>query len=192
MHKHLKVSLALILFLNGIFKGLKRFIINTQGLNIGDLITYNNTFQKKIGSVYPIGCLNIGSYIHSLELFPKTGSKFIRTNGSYGTIISSNSLYVCIKLPSGKYRLFLNKCLCFLGKIFFINKNKIKKASQLFFSGHGPIVRGKAKNAVDHPHGGGTGNTCLGLKNSKNFIGKFSRGIKTRKKYKIYSKFLLK
>ena len=52
-------------------------------------------------------------------------------------------------------------------------------------------MRGKAKNPVDHPHGGGEGNSPIGLKHPKTPTGKPTKGYKTRKKKKS-SKHIIK
>jgi len=52
-------------------------------------------------------------------------------------------------------------------------------------------VRGKAMNPVDHPHGGGEGNSPIGLKHPKTPWGKPTKGYKTRKRNKS-SKYIIK
>ena len=43
-----------------------------------------------------------------------------------------------------------------------------------------------------HPHGGGEGNSPIGMKYPKTYKGKPALGVKTRNKKKVSSKFIIK
>ena len=57
--------------------------------------------------------------------------------------------------------------------------------------GRRPQVRGKAMNAVDHPHGGGEGASPIGLKHPKTPWGAPALGFKTRNRKKASSQFIV-
>lgn len=70
-----------------------------------------------------------------------------------------NKLLTNILLPSNKkiHLNFMLICFIYYNQIFKIEEaRKIPKASIKFKLGFKPKVRGIAKNAVDHPHGGNT------------------------------------
>jgi large subunit ribosomal protein L2 len=69
---------------------------------------------------------------------------------------------------------------------------KLGKAGRKRLMGRRPIVRGKAKNPVDHPHGGGEGGSSIGMKHPKTPAGKPTYGYKTRKRTKASNKFIVK
>ena len=55
-----------------------------------------------------------------------------------------------------------------------------------------PKTRGTAKNAVDHPHGGGEGRSPRGHKRSRTAQGRpTGKGQKTRKPNKYSNKFIV-
>jgi large subunit ribosomal protein L2 len=85
---------------------------------------------------------------------------YARSSGTYGKILNKNSsLYLTlIKLPSGAYKLFNSFLVVTLNKNSLPNIKKIFSQKAGFFSSFGkkPHVRGVARNAVDHPHGGRT------------------------------------
>src|SRR3989344_4534507 len=59
---------------------------------------------------------------------------------------------------------------------------QVGKAGTRRLMGIRPSVRGKAMNPCDHPHGGGEGNTPIGMPHPKTPWGKLARGGKTRRK----------
>lgn len=66
------------------------------------------------------------------------------------------------------------------------------KAGRIRNKGIRPTVRGKAKNVVDHPHGGGEGGTSIGLKYPKTPWGLPTLGYRTRDKKKYSKKMIIK
>ena len=66
---------------------------------------------------------------------------------------------------------------------------KIGKAGRNRWLGKRPLVRGVAKNPVDHPHGGGEGKTSGG-RDPVSPWGQSAKGLKTRKNKKT-NKFII-
>ena len=86
---------------------------------------------------------------------------YCRSIGSVGKIIlhNKNKLLTYINLPSKKkiYISSTNFCFIYFNQIFKIEEvRKIPKASIKLNCGYKSSVRGIAKNAIDHPHGGNT------------------------------------
>ena len=98
------------------------------------------------------------SYIFNLQL---NKIVYCRAVGSVAKVVmhNKNKLLTCINLPSKqrKYISSLNYCFIYFNQIFKIEEaRKIPKASIKLTRGYKSSVRGIAKNAIDHPHGGNT------------------------------------
>lgn len=68
----------------------------------------------------------------------------------------------------------------------------VGKAGRKRGLGRRPKVRGVVKNPIDHPHGGGEGRSPIGRPKPVTPWGKPALGIKTRKKTKASSKYILR
>ena len=183
--------IALILYNNG-FMG---YIIATQNMRLGLVIyNYNSFFIPKHhelinGNNFCILNLPTGSLINHIELIPNMGACFIRSAGTTAKIIKKyNNEYTLIKLKSKEQRLINNKCFVNLGIVSNINNHliKLKKAGQARWLGMQPHVRGRAKNPVDHPHGGRTNGGII----PRTPTGALTKGVLTRIN-KITSKFII-
>lgn len=153
--------IGLILYNNGFMS----YIIATQNMTIGSLI-FNYTYnfipkQHELQNGYSF-CLNnlpTGSLINNIELIPMLGSVLVRAAGTTAKIIKKyNDFYIQIKLKSKEQRLINKNSYVVLGIVSNINNHlvKLRKAGQSRWLGVHPHVRGRAKNPVDHPHGGRT------------------------------------
>lgn len=98
--------------------------------------------------------------ISHIEPFPKKGAIYARSAGVRAIFISYNFFKqtVLIKLPSTLNKVFPLYSLALLGHVAFKEKSRTKSTKYgLWLSkGKGYIVRGVAKNPIDHPHGGRT------------------------------------
>jgi large subunit ribosomal protein L2 len=72
--------------------------------------------------------------------------------------------YALIRLPSGEVRKVLLTCMASIGDLSNPDNQNVvlAKAGRKRLMGYKPIVRGVAKNPIDHPHGGGEGKTSGG------------------------------
>lgn len=171
----------LVIFLSGYLKGTYKLYLHGHSLKIGDLISFSNQFPIKIGSYRNLSQLFAGLTIYNLTNTPSGLCTIARSLGTKAKIIYYTKKYVCVKLPSGQFKLFHNKCKAVVGQNSFLYK-KIQtfKASIRKFKNLRPTVRGVAMNAFDHPHGGGCGKTSIGLCSSKTPWGKFHYGVRTK------------
>ena len=175
--------IALVYYINGLFS----YIIATHNLTINSLI-YNFTQneipeynQLILGNSFCIKNLPTGILINNIELIPTLGSCLVRAAGTSAKLIKIyNNNYIQIKLRSGEQRLINKFCFVTLGMISNINNHlkKLKKAGQSRWLGIAPHVRGRAKNPVDHPHGGRTNGGII----PRTPKGVLTKGIVTRKK----------
>nr|YP_010555030.1 ribosomal protein L2 [Pogoniopsis schenckii]UYP51010.1 ribosomal protein L2 [Pogoniopsis schenckii] len=155
------------------YNGEKKYILYPDGIKIGDEIISGIKIPIDIGNALSLKNIYLGTLIHNLEMLFGVGGKIARMAGSSAKIVSNNSNYYTLKLPSGKLKLIFNNCLSTIGKVGSNNIFKISyykslsKAGIKRWIGKRPLVRGSAMNAIDHPHGGGEGKTSIGLKSPK-------------------------
>lgn len=161
-------------------KTLKRYaILNT---NTGFLFKLNSNFSsffqkgKKIeqflitkkDSIFQTGqSFKLGER-GSFAAFRRNQYNYVKSSGSYFTVISKDNDNLIVKLPSGKIKKFPLENFFKKGANPFPEKSRINYGSagfKLHLLGGKSKVRGVAKNPVDHPHGGGEGKKS-GIKKS--------------------------
>jgi len=164
----------------------EKFILAPEGIKLNQYIQSSPEAELKIGNALPLKNIPIGSLIHNISLHPNGHGKLIRSAGTSAQLIQKiNNKYAKIRLSSGELKFILLSCYATLGIVSNINHNKIKigKAGRTRWLNRRPVVRGVAKNPVDHPHGGGEGKTSGG-RPSVSPQGKITKGQPTRKKKK--------
>ncbi|MBI4120441.1 MAG: 50S ribosomal protein L2 [Parcubacteria group bacterium] len=174
--------------------GQRAYILAPQGLKVGDEIAASQRpAALKHGNRMPLKDIPVGTGVYNVELSPGQGGKLARSAGVTATILAREGGYVNLSLPSGEVRKVLETCAASLGELSNPERKTVTigKAGRSRHLGRRPTVRGTAMNPVDHPHGGGEGRQPRGLKRSKNYWGSGIRGVKTRRKKKMSSKFIL-
>ncbi len=174
--------------------GHRAYILAPNDLKVGDEIaSYKNEGPLKAGNRMPVKHIPVGTFVCNVELNPGEGGKFARSAGVSISISAKEGGYANLTMPSGEVRKVLDTCAASIGSLSNAEQMMvvIGKAGRSRNLGIRPTVRGTAMNPVDHPHGGGEGRQPRGLKRSKNYWGGGVRGVKTRKKKKISSKFIL-
>ncbi len=100
------------------------------------------------------------SLVSCLELTPGSGSKYAKSSGVKAKIIKFDheTHSVFIQLPSGVKKIFSFYSFVMIGRIANVLHNKCTNHKSGYWRSFGvkSIVRGVAKNPVDHPHGGRT------------------------------------
>merc|ERR1719384_593046 len=141
----------------------------------------------------PLDNVPIGTMVHNIEMASGKGGVIARAAGSSCLVLSRDDDYVTVKLPSSEVRMLPKGCWCTVGKVGRTEAQLIKlgKAGKSRQLGRRPHVRGTAKNACDHPHGGGEGRSPIGHKHPKTKYGKCALGLKTRMRNKRSTKFIL-
>ncbi len=172
----------------------KRYILAPAGLKIGEqLISSLDKVPVKPGNRTTLANIPVGEMIHDIELNPGTGGKIVRGAGLGASLLAIEGRFAQVKLPSSEIRLIPKECSATIGIVGNAEHGlvRIGRAGRQRHLGIRPTVRGKAKNPVDHPHGGGEGNSPIGLKHPKTPWGKPALGVKTRKKNRASSRFIL-
>ncbi|PJE59837.1 MAG: 50S ribosomal protein L2 [Candidatus Portnoybacteria bacterium CG10_big_fil_rev_8_21_14_0_10_44_7] len=174
--------------------GEKRYILASEGLQVGAEVISSPRAAVKVGNRLPLKKVPPGTTVHDIELYPQSGSRIVRAAGAGALVMSHDKGYVQLKLPSTEIRLIKETCLATVGAVSNSEHNLevLGKAGRQRWRGVRPTVRGSAMNPVDHPHGGGEGRSGIGLRRGpKTPWGKQALGVKTRRRKKPSSKFIL-
>ncbi len=180
--------LALLLYADGE----RRYILAWEGAAVGDAVVCAEQAPEKLGSRMPLKHITPGLTVYNVEIMPGRGGKLFRAAGTGAILMDIQDVYAQIKAPSGEIRLIPKDSYATLGRASNADwwLMSVGSAGRSRHMGHRPVVRGKAQNPVDHPHGGGEGNQSIGLKYPKTKWGKHALGVKTRRKGK-YSDYLI-
>lgn len=170
--------LYLCIYLNSFLKGKYIYKNMIKDNKIFDIISIGLKTDIKTGNSLLLNFIPNNIIISNLEYNNKC--KFIRSAGTFGNILNKKFNKVLIKLPSKKLFYFKNNNFATIGQndnkyYNLINKGKIYKNFQK------KKIRGTAKNACDHPHGGGKGKSYIGCKYSMTPWNKKALGKKTKK-----------
>lgn len=173
--------------------GEKRYILAPEGLTVGMKIISGENAKSISGNALPLEKINIGSYIHNVELHKGKGGQLVRAGGSFAKLLGRDGKNVSIEMPSGEVRLVHGKCYASVGDLGNKDrKNEVSgKAGRSRWQGKRPKVRGVVMNPVDHPMGGGEGRTSGGRQPCSPW-GQLTKGLKTRKKKKYSDSLILR
>jgi large subunit ribosomal protein L2 len=135
--------------------------VATNLLYEGQVITFSG---KNAGDVALLGDLKNGVTVFNIESKSKDGGKFVKSGGSFATVMDKKGNEVSLMMPSKKLKKFdvhcratigaaagdgrLDKPILKAGKQFYIKKAK----SKLW-----PRTSAVCMNAIDHPFGSGRG-----------------------------------
>jgi len=176
--------------------GTKAYILAPKGMKVGTKVLSSDTkIEPTVGSRMQLQHIPAGMFVFNVELQPGRGGQMVRGAGVGAQIQAFEGKYAQIKLPSGEVRLVPKICYASVGQVGNSDYKLVRlgKAGRRRHLGWRPTVRGKVMNPVDHPHGGGEAANSIGLKGGpKTPWGKKALGVKTRKKKKLSSKFIVK
>jgi len=174
--------------------GERRYVLNAEGMKVGQEIMSGETAPIKVGNRLPLKNIPVGTAVHNIELLPNEGGKMIKSAGSMAEVMGLEGKYAILKLSSGETRKVLAQCFASIGQVSnseFRTVN-IGKAGRSRHLGVRPTVRGSAMNPCDHPYGGGEGKQPRGTKKPKTLWGKVTGGHKTRRKKKWSNVLIIK
>ncbi len=174
--------------------GEKRYIIAPAELKVNDeLISSKSKVKIKPGNSTTLENVPIGSFVHNIEMVPGRGAAIARSAGNWAKLMAVEGKYAQLRMPSTEIRLVPKESMATIGQVGTSEHMHIKigKAGRKRHMGWRPVVRGKAMNPCDHPHGGGEGGCPIGLKHPKTPWGKPAMGYITRKKNKSSDKMII-
>ena len=176
--------------------GEKRYILAPNGLKVGQTIMSGPTAPTDVGCALPLKSIPMAFPVHAIELNRGRGAQMVRTAGGAAQLMAKEGDYVQVKLPSGEIRRIHVECYATIGQVGNLEHESISlgKAGRTRHLGRRPASRAVAKNPVDHPMGGGQGKSKSGggWHHPCSPWGQAAKGLKTRKKYKWTSKFIVK
>lgn len=161
--------------------GEKRYILQPVGLKRGMQVESGDNADILVGNALPLRRIPPGTLVHNVELRPGKGGQMARAAGAEVRLISRESGYALLRLPSGEVRRVLEDCMATIGRVGNVDHGNVSlgKAGRKRWLGRRPHNRGVTMNPVDHPHGGGEGRTSGG-RHPVTPWGKPTRGYKTR------------
>ncbi len=171
----------------------KAYILAPDGLKVGDVVESGENGEIKAGNHLPLRSIPPGTPVHNIEVIPGKGAKLVRSAGCAAQILSKETEYAHIKLPSGEVRMIPIDSYATVGQCSNLDRENIilGKAGRKRWLGWNPANRGVAMNPVDHPLGGGEGKTSGG-RNPVSPWGLPTRGYKTRTRNKNTNKYIVK
>ena len=170
------------------------YILAPHGLKVGDEIVVADNAPLKLGNRTRLKNIPVGHQIYNVELEPGKGGQMARSAGSSVQVLANANGYTDLKMGSGEVRRVPWEGFASIGQVSNPEHSLvvIGKAGRSRWLGIRPTVRGSAMNPVDHPYGGGEGQTQRGTRKPKTLWGKVTGGHKTRNKKKSSTKLIVK
>jgi len=181
---------ALVLYADGE----RRYILVPQRMNVGDTFVVSEKARVSIGNRLPLSKIPVGTFVYAVELKPGRGAAIARATGNYAEVVAQDAGYTQVRLPSTEVRKIIGSAWASIGEVSN-EENRlvtIGKAGRARHMRLRPKTRGTAKNAVDHPYGGGEGVQPRGHKRARTAQGRpTGKGQKTRRPKKYSNKMIV-
>jgi large subunit ribosomal protein L2 len=136
----------------------------TLGIHTGKKVQTGKLSKVENGNTVPLKSTKIGTIVYNIESKVGDGGKYIRSAGSFATVVGKTRTKVSVKMPSKKIKLFDVDCRATVGIVAGGGRKDkpIVKAGKRHFIMKArnrlyPQTSGVAMNAVDHPFGSGRG-----------------------------------
>ncbi len=174
--------------------GERRYIVATRKMQAGDTFVVSETAKPKSGNRLPLAKIPVGTFVYNVELKPNAGSRLVRSAGNYAEVIAQDAGFTTLKMPSTEIRKVISTAWASIGEVSNEEHRlvTIGKAGRARKMGLRPKTRGSARNAVDHPHGGGEGRSPRGHRRQRTKQGRpTGKGQKTRSPKKYSNKFIV-
>ncbi|MFM2381541.1 MAG: hypothetical protein RLZZ76_308 [Candidatus Parcubacteria bacterium] len=182
--------IALVLYKDGE----RRYMLVPQNMKVGDEFVVSAEARPKLGNRLPLAKIPVGTFVFAVEIQPEGGAVLARSAGNYAEVVAHDGGYTQVRMPSSEIRKILGTAWASIGEVSNEENRlvRIGKAGRARHMGLRPKTRGTAKNAVDHPHGGGEGRSPRGHKRSRTKQGRpTGKGQKTRSPKKYSNKLIV-
>lgn len=174
--------------------GERRYVLASQAMKQGDTVITSEKAKPKPGNRLPLKSIPVGTVVYNVEINPGAGARLGRSAGNAIEVVAQDASHTSLKLPSTEIRKVLNTAWASVGAVSNEEHRlvSIGKAGRARHMGLRPKVRGAAKNAVDHPHGGGEGRSPRGHRRQRTKQGRpTGKGQKTRSPKKYSNKLIV-
>jgi large subunit ribosomal protein L2 len=174
--------------------GERRYILAPQQLAQHDEVITSETAKVKVGNRLPLKNIPIGTFVFNIEIKPGAGARIARAAGNYAEVVAQDGGYTLVKMPSSEVRRIIGTAWASIGAVSNEEYRLVDlgKAGRARHRGLRPKTRGSAKNAVDHPHGGGEGRAPRGHRRARTKQGRpTGKGQKTRSPKKYSNVFIV-
>src|SRR5437870_10888208 len=90
--------------------GEKRYIIQPDGLKVGQTVVSGPAADILVGNALPLKNMPAGTVVHAIELKPGKGAQMARSAGAQAQLVSREGGLALLKLPSGEIRRVHEEC----------------------------------------------------------------------------------
>src|SRR5579872_1721460 len=97
--------------------GEKRYIIQPDGLKVGQTVMSGPTADILVGNALPLKNMPAGTVVHAIELKPGKGAQMARSAGTQAQLVSREAGLALLKLPSGEVRRVSTDCMATVGVV---------------------------------------------------------------------------
>lgn len=174
--------------------GERKYVLAPQNLKVGSQILASEKAKVKTGNRLPLHTIPVGTFVYNVEIKPGGGAKLARSAGNAAEVVAQDSKYTSLKMPSTEIRKVSREAWASIGSVSNEEYRlvDIGKAGRARHMGLRPKTRGSARNAVDHPHGGGEGRSPRGHRRQRTIQGRpTGKGQKTRSPKKYSNKLIV-
>lgn len=174
--------------------GERRYILAPKDMKMGDTFVVSEKARPHRGNRLPLHKIPVGTFVYGVEIKPNGGAKLARSAGNYAEVVAQDAGLTSLKMPSTEIRKVSSQGWATIGAVSNEEHQLITigKAGRARHMGLRPKNRGSARNAVDHPHGGGEGRSPRGHKRARTKQGRpTGKGQKTRKPKKYSNKLIV-
>lgn len=174
--------------------GERRYVLAPKTLVAGSTFIVSETARATVGNRLPLGKIPVGTFVFNLEIKPGAGARIARSAGNYAEVVAHDGGYTQIKMPSTEIRKILSTSWATVGAVSNEEHHLVNvgKAGRSRWMGLRPKNRGTARNAVDHPHGGGEGRSGRGHRRARTIQGRpVGKGQKSRRPKKYSNVFIV-
>ncbi|MBN2037146.1 MAG: 50S ribosomal protein L2 [Chitinispirillaceae bacterium] len=176
--------------------GDRRYILATANMKPGMNIVAGDNVDIAEGNCMPLKNMPLGIQVHNIEMLEGKGGQIARSAGSYAEVVAKENRMVQLKFPSSEVRNVRENCVATIGAVSNGEHMNVAlgSAGRVRHRGIRPTVRGVVMNPVDHPMGGGEGKSKGGggWHHPVSPWGQKTKGLKTRKKRKPSSKYIVR
>src|SRR6201982_2477336 len=105
--------------------GEKRYILQPNGLKVGDSIVAGENVDILPGNALPLRNIPLGTQLHNVELRPGKGGQIARSAGSAVQLVAKEGDYASVKMPSGEIRKINVECYATIGTVGNLDHGKV-------------------------------------------------------------------